>query len=48
VSSVESLKQGAQAATTLVSSVYLDSPHLAVYHGRLRKEDGARATRLRW
>ena len=29
-------------------AVYLDSEALAVYGARLRKDDGARATRLRW
>jgi hypothetical protein len=28
--------------------VYLDSQDLASYHARLRREDGARAVRLRW
>lgn len=28
--------------------VYLDSEGLASYHGRLQREDGARAARLRW
>ena len=32
----------------LVNSVYLDSPALELYHGRLNKTPGAVALRLRW
>lgn len=32
-----------------ISSVYLDAlPHLPIYHGRLRRVDGATAVRVRW
>ncbi|KAI8468970.1 MAG: VTC domain-containing protein [Monoraphidium minutum] len=48
VASVAAIRRSAQAATSLVSSVYFDTPDLASYHSRLAKDDGATATRLRW
>ncbi|GBF99690.1 vacuolar transporter chaperone [Raphidocelis subcapitata] len=48
VASVPAIRAGAKAATSLVSSVYLDTPSLEVYRARLARDDGARATRLRW
>ena len=35
-------------ATTRPLSVYMDNPSLDAYHSRLRRDDGARAIRLRW
>jgi SPX domain protein involved in polyphosphate accumulation len=39
---------GAAKDSQLVNSVYLDSPSLELYHGRLAKTPGAVALRLRW
>ena len=39
---------GAAKDSQLVNSVYLDSPSLELYHGRLAKVPGAVALRLRW
>ena len=40
--------EGIMPDSQLVNSVYLDSPALELYHGRLNKTPGAVALRLRW
>ena len=40
--------EGESKDSQLVNSVYLDSPSLELYHGRLAKLPGAVALRLRW
>lgn len=37
-----------EKSSAWISSVYLDSPDLGLYHKRIRREDGAKAARIRW
>ncbi|KAF8068248.1 yippee-like protein [Scenedesmus sp. PABB004] len=46
--SAAALRAGCAGVTSLVSSVYFDSPALDVYHTRLARDDGARLVRLRF